>query len=70
MALVSPESSAIKYVDRTTLRATADPLGKPAIEGRVLSDSLEDFSDPEAGPTGPQWEALPEFYLPKNCDIL
>jgi hypothetical protein len=67
VAVVSPDKSAIKYINEQTLLATGDFMKGLRRERYVFYNSLEDVDDKELGWLGPRFQNLPAFVPPKNC---
>lgn len=57
-------------VNRTTLRYEGSQLPPPLRESRIFSGSLERLDEPDSGPMGPDWERLPVFTPPRDCDSI
>jgi len=67
LAIASADVPQAEIIDRTTIR-TGDSFPHLLTSGIVLNNALEDFSDPQVGPLGPNWTNLPQFKRPVHCD--
>lgn len=67
LAIASAKVPEAEIIDRTTIR-TGDSFPPLLASGIVFSNALEDFSDPQVGPFGPNWNRVPRFERPVHCD--
>jgi hypothetical protein len=68
LAIVNPDPKTITSIDRTTFKMTGNNLPQIMTDGRVFLNALENFNDPQSGPTGPNWKEMPPFVPPAECN--
>lgn len=61
-----PGSSEI--IDRLTIRYTGSERPAPLLNTHVFTQSLERLDEADSGPMGPQWDRVPVFEPPPQCD--